>query len=315
MCSPTGFRGKTPIFTVAEPTFSEGKTPFSEGKTSGSLPHSSMKKLSYLILIGVFSCQVDKGQDHLPPVEQQDAEWMTYEGRVPLDEQTNLFIELSIQPSGIAGEGRYQMEEFMEVNNHYTPLSSFTGNYSTLYGESPDEMAVQFHNSAQPEGVRRTYLAPGFKGEFTNSQIKMIREEPFRQTDLVVKNSGNNTLVILDNDLKPITANPGFNLTKRSSPLFTVEGYFRHNGDTADFLEMNTGQAWAVSKLGDYEQAIRQYHQLAHDKFEVTYLKGIGFSIRHINKEGVEGDALVLKKVLQMTSSPELTDEYNRRVK
>jgi hypothetical protein len=47
-----------------------------------------------------------------------------------------------------------------------------------------------------------------------------------------------------------------------------------------------------VSKLGQYHQAIMQYHQLAKDKFEITYLK----AVHHTNKDGEEIEALVFKK-------------------
>jgi hypothetical protein len=172
-------------------------------------------------------------------------------------------------------------------------------------------MIIQFINSAQPEGVTRTYLTPGYSGNITNSHLKMIREESFRKTDLVVKLESKNTLAVLDQDLIPVSPDPAHHLTKRTSRLFTVEGYFRHNGDTADFFEMNTREHWAVSKLGDYHQAIRQYHKLVKEKFEITYIKATGYSIRHINRDGREIEALVFKRVLQMTSSPTLTDEYN----
>ena len=139
----------------------------------------------------------------------------------------------------------------------------------------------------------------------------MIREEVFRDSDLTVKLKGKNTLVVLDESLQPVTIDPVFNLHRRTSKLFTVEGYFRHNGDTADFLEMNTKESWAVSKLGDYRHAIRQYHQLTSEKFEVTYLKGVAYTIRQTNRQGNAVDALVLKNILQMTSAPELTSEYH----
>ena len=74
---------------------------------------------------------------------------------------------------------------------------------------------------------------------------------------------------------------------------------------------MNTKEAWSVTKLGDYHKAITQYHQLVREKSEVTYIKATAFSVRHTNKEGREIEALVLKRVLQMTASPNLTAEYN----
>jgi hypothetical protein len=272
-----------------------------------------MKKIIYFILIGIFSCEHERTRDRVSPADTpEDNAWQVYEGRVPLNEKTNLYLEVSMLPSEHRGEGSFVLHEFLEEEGARTPQSSFKGNYSTLYGETPEAQVIQFHHSAQEEGVKRTYLSPGFQGEFANSQIKMIREEVFRKTDLTVKIQGKNHLLVLDENLKVISTDPAFTLTKRTSKLFTVEGYFRHNGDTADFLEMNTKERWAVTKLGNYDQAISQYHRLASDKFEVTYLKGIGYSVRHINKDGREVEALVLKQILQMTSAPALTEEYNQ---
>jgi len=272
----------------------------------------TMKKMICFLVLGTFSCEMEKKPEERFSLYQAESNgWIVYEGCVPLNEESNLFIELSMLPSDPVGEGFFQMKEFIEENYHYTPASTFKGKYSTLYGEGADDMVVQFHNSAQAEGVKRTYLTPGFEGNLTDTHIKMIREEPFRQTDLAVKIQGKNKLLVLDQHQKLISAEPQFNLTKRTSKLFTLEGYFRHNGDTVDFLEMNTKEKWAVSKLGEYGQAIHQYHRLTKDKFEVTYLKAIGYSIQHTNKEGKEVDALVFKKVLQMTSSPTLTQEYD----
>jgi hypothetical protein len=242
--------------------------------------------------------------DGIPLAEQDnDRPVIVYEGRVPLNDKTSLYLEVSMLPSDQAGEGSFHIDEFIEQDFNYTPVSSFKGNYSTLYGEDRQEMVLHFRNSAHEDDLKRTYI--------TASRIKMIREEAFRQTDLAVRIEGKNKLVVLDDNLIPVAVDHHLNLMKRSSRLFTVEGYFRHNGDTADFFEMNTKDAWAVTKLGDYQKAITQYHQLVKEKSEVTYIKATGFSVSHTNKEGREIEALVLKRVLQMTASPNLTADYN----
>jgi hypothetical protein len=238
-------------------------------------------------------------------------DWTMYEGRIPLNENDHLYLEISMLPGDRMGEGSYRLAEFLEKENTYTPVSKFDGKYSTLYGDSPEERIIQFINSAQPEGVIRTYHTRASSGSITQSPLKMIREESFRNTDLAVKIERKNALIVLDQNLKALSPDPAHHLTKRTSKLFTVEGYFRHNGDTADFFEMNTREQWAVSKLGNYHQATRQYHKLARKKFEVTYIKATGYSVRHVTRDGKEIDALVFKRVLQMTSSPTITDEYN----
>jgi hypothetical protein len=262
-----------------------------------------MKKMICFLFIGIFSCQKEHNPDErYTPQTAEKNPWVTYEGRVPLSENTNLFIEVSMLASGQQGEGTFVIKEFLETDHVYVPSSSFEGKYSTFYTNNPEEPTVQFHNSALPQPLTRSYLTG-------HGRMKVIREEPFRASDLAVRMQGNK-LVVLDRNQKPVSLDPIYNLTKRSSKLFTVEGYFIHKGDTAEFMEMNTRERWAVSKLGEYYHAARLHHKLAKEKFEVTYLKAVGFSIEHVGKEGETVDALVLKKILQMTSSPSLTDEY-----
>lgn len=205
-------------------------------------------------------------------------------------------------PSNSMGEGSYRLQEFVEGGSADPEPSAFEGKYSTLLGETPDERIVQFHNSARPEGLRRTYLAPGLIGNITGSHLPMIREEPFRTTDLAVRADGKNKLIVLDGSLQAVSTESEANLVRRTSRLFTVEGYFRHNGFSADFRELNTAENWTVSKYGDYSKAIGQYHQLTMRKFEFTYMKAIGFSIRNTDVAGNEREALVIRKVLQMTT-------------
>ena len=237
--------------------------------------------------------------EEFPPEPEENNIWITYEGRVGLDDKASLYIELSMLPSNAVGEGFYHLKEVLEPEAAGLPLAVLKGKYSTI---------IQLHNSVRSPGLTRTYQAPGFRGNITDSHLTMIREEPFRAADLTLKLQAKHKLIVLDDRLQVVSDDPAHNLVSRTSRPFTIEGYFRHNGDSADFSELNTGEVWAVSKYGDYPKAIRQYHQLTTEKFELTYLKGIGFSIRHVNKEGTEIDALVIKKVLQMTATSDFEE-------
>ena len=267
-----------------------------------------MKNWICIVLVACLSCGKPtelKEESTILPEENDNS--VLYEGRVPLDEGNNLYIELTMVPSARLGEGSYEMKEFAETDSTRDHTFTFAGQYSTLYGETLEQIVIQFHNSAS-KGYDRTYLTRGSKGKITDSNLKIIRTEPFRTTDLTVRIFDKDKLIVLDDRLNTISRESEFNLIRRTSKLFTIEGYLRHRGDSADFFEMNTGEICAVSKYGDYRKVIRQYHQLANRKFEMTYLKGVGFSIRHINKEGREIEALVIKKVLQMTASPPAAD-------
>jgi hypothetical protein len=262
-----------------------------------------------LLLMVISSCgNRDRATEEFTISTEENNIRISYEGRVPLDDSSHLYIELTMWPAIEPGEGRYELAEFVETGNTFRQPLSFYGRYSTLYGDTPEGRVVQFRNSATNDGYQRTYVAPGFQGSITDSRLRMIRTEPFRTTDLTVRISPEKKLIVLDDQLRPVSLEREFNLVRRNSKLFTLEGYFRHNGDSADFLEMNTGETWPVTKYGDYRKAIRQYHQLTTKKFEMTYLKAVGFSTSHTNKQGREIEALVIKKVLQMTASPTLQE-------
>lgn len=193
------------------------------------------------MILTFFSCNTgEKIPGTFPISEGGDDHWIVYEGRVPLDEKKNLYMEVSMLPSDLTGEGYFQLSESLEKDHTYTPVSEFRGKYATIYGEGPEELIVHLHNSAQAEGLKRTYLSnTGYKTYFSDADIQVIKEEFFRKTDLTLLSPGKNKLIVLDQNLKPLTLDPQYNLTKRTSKLFTVEGYFRHKGDTADFFEMN----------------------------------------------------------------------------
>lgn len=274
-----------------------------------------MKNIIFILVIGIFACEKKKKpEDDQAGFTAETNTWIVYEGSIPLDHKTRLHLELALLARGPTGEGSFTLKEFLQVDYTYTPASSFKGKYSTLYGETPAQMIVQLHNSAHPDGFKRIYLT-AVPGTASGSSVAVIREEPFRQTDLAVRIDGSNKLLVLDNNLKPVTLDPEFNLRKRASKLFTLEGYFIYKGDTAEFFEMNTRERWPVAKLGEYYHATRQYHLLTSDKFEVTYMKAVGFSIANPDTGNTITEALVLKKLLQMTSSPTLTEEYKTLAK
>lgn len=274
-------------------------------KTLSFHPARQLKTWMCILLVAFLSCENrERPSEESETLPRETDTRTSYEGMIPIDEHNNLYVELSMLPSGPLGEGTYDIREFLDSGVSRKQISSFRGKYSTLYGENPDERLIQFHNSALAEGLKRTYLTPGFRANITDSRLNVLRTEPFRTTDLTVKVSGRNKLTVLDDYLNTVTIEGDFNLVRRTSRVFTLEGYFRHNGDSADFFEMNTAETWAVSKYGEYGKAIRQYHQLATKKFEFTYMKATGFSIQHTHRDGREIEALVIKKVLQMTASP-----------
>lgn len=247
--------------------------------------------LSMIVLVVSGCIELKKSEEEFPI--QNNTDWITYEGRVPINDKNNLYLEVSMLP-GNPGEGYYQLEEFLETPFGTEKMGVFKGTYTT-FSKPNGEMQVHFQNSAYPTGIRRSYPRP---------DGKLIREENYRVLDLVLKKDGDFKLIALDNSQDPITVEDNFNLSKRTSDVFTVEGTFAHVGDSSVFYEINTKKTWSVSRQGSYYVATRQYHELANKKNEGIYLKGTAFTIRQPDARGRGKERLVFKKIIAMTSSP-----------
>jgi hypothetical protein len=186
--------------------------------------------ISFLILL---SCNHDKPAALFPVQATANGQRIVYEGRVPIGEGRFLYLELSLLPGSIAGEGHYALSETIEGDTGHLTFSSIKGIYSTSFGHGPNGQGfiVHLQNSAVMEGVKRVYSTP-----------TSIREEHYRRTDLLLQSEGDDKLVLLDKESRPLTNEAEYNLRKRTSRVFTVEGYFAHKGDTAEFYEVNTGK-------------------------------------------------------------------------
>ena len=72
------------------------------------------------------------------------------------------------------------------------------------------------------------------------------------------------------------------------------------------YFEKNTLKKWPVAQLACYDEAVKNYHALAKEKFEGTYLKALSYTIRHKDANGKERDVLVFKHILQMPAAKDL---------
>ncbi|HEY0740208.1 MAG TPA: hypothetical protein VGD40_02065 [Chryseosolibacter sp.] len=251
-----------------------------------------MYKCFFVLLALATACNDLKRSEEEFPVKTT-SDWITYEGRVPVTDKQNLYMEIAMLP-GNAGEGYYQLDEFLETPTDVSKIGSFKGVYSSFSTPS-GELEIHFQNSSYPEGI--TYRYPSLDG-------KRIREQEYRVRDLVLRKEGDDKLIAVDNANQPISLDERHNLSKRTSHLFTIEGKFAHVGDSSVFYETNTKQVWPLSRQGAYELATRQYYQLSDVKNEGIYLKGVGFSVREVDERGHRKEALVIKSIIAMTSSP-----------
>ncbi len=251
-----------------------------------------MFRFFFASLIALTACS-DLKRSEEEFVTKHDSEWITYEGRIPVNDADNLYLEVSMLP-GSPGEGQYKLQEYLETTSGLERVGAFKGTYTTFSKPSGD-IEIHFQNSSYPTGIKRTYRSP---------DGKRIREEDYRVRDLVLRKDGDFRLIALNNSGEPISLESDHNLSRRTSIIFTIEGQFAHVGDSSVFYEMNTDHSWPVSRQGLYALATRQYHQLANAKNEGIYLKGTAFSIRQVDRRGRAKEALVFKKIITMTSAP-----------
>jgi hypothetical protein len=252
-----------------------------------------MKKSLFLVLT-ILSCSPKRESIQHYPESTSDASWSFYEGKIPLDDTRFLQIELSLVPLANPAEGQYQLTEYLDDGSSLQGISNMSGSYSSF--EAEGRIIIRLHNSALGNSVKRTYYARNEKGDLR------FREENLRAVDLSLLRIDDERFSVLATTEQPVSENPNDHLYKRTSSYFTIEGYFRHTGDSADFFEMNTEHRWAITKLGAYTAAIRQYHELVEKKFQPVYLKGVGFSIHRPDEKGNKVEALVIKKLVQMSS-------------
>lgn len=250
-----------------------------------------MPRLLFLLVsISFLGCSDLKKSDEEFPVKST-TDWIAYEGRIPVNDKDYLYLELAMLP-GNPGEGSYKLRESLKTDAGIEKVGEFRGSYTTF--ATTGEIEIHFQNSSYPSGIKRTYKS---------ADGKRIREEEYRVRDLVLRKDGDYKMIALDNANEPISMEDDDNLSKRTSTVFTVEGTFAHVGDSSVFYEVNTNQVWPVSKQGEYDLAIRQYHQLANLKNEGVYLKGTGFSIHQLTANGKNKESLVFKKIISMSSS------------
>src|SRR4051812_36598914 len=87
-----------------------------------------------VVVIFLSACNGGKPAEEEFPVEEA-SNWITYEGRIPMNDQENLYLEISMQSSG-AGEGSYFLKEWLERQTGTEQVGSFHGEYSTF--STPD---------------------------------------------------------------------------------------------------------------------------------------------------------------------------------
>jgi len=250
-----------------------------------------MKTLVMILMAGaVCSCsRTQPASEPYPDYLIKDEDWIVYEGTLPVTNSGDTHVELSLYPGAPGLDSRYRMMEYPDTpsTTGYRGWIGSRGTYVVL--SSPEARIIHITDRS----VFKAFL-----------QGENFPRPDFGKQDLYLKSDGDNRLMFVDEDFRETSDH--YVLTRRSSPLFTVEGYFSVYNDTTDFFEKNTQKQWSVAQLGAYDEAVRKYTYLSKEKFEGVYLKALAYTVRHLPKDGEEIDALVFKKILEMDSTTNL---------
>lgn len=246
-----------------------------------------MKTLLILLAGVVFACSRPQPVSQpYPSYPIKEEDWIVYEGTLPSSYGPDVHVELSIFPGAPGLDSRYQMIEYPDSDS----LKEFNG----WIGSRGRYMVLSSLEGQIIHITDRSFItAMSMRGDFPMPEIG--------KEDLFLKADGEHKLICLDENLEEISRQ--YTLTRRASPLFTVEGYFSVYDDTTDFFEKNTRKGWSVARLAEYDDAVKKYEYLATEKFEGVYLKALAYTVRHLTKDGEEIDALVFKTILHMDST------------
>jgi hypothetical protein len=250
------------------------------------------KTLHILLAVAALSCSESQpATDPYPNYLIKDEDWIVYEGTLPTTQGPDVHVELSLFPGAPGLESRYRILEYPndESQRVYAGWIGNRGKYMLL--SSPEGLIIHIPDRSFVTGIKK-------KGDFPIPEIG--------KQDLYLKIDGEHKLIFLDENLKELAGN--YHLIRRTSPLFTVEGYFSVYSDTTDFYERNTTKEWAVAELAAYSEAVKNYDLLSREKFEGVYLKALAYTVSHADQNGEEIDVLVFKKILQMDSTARVID-------
>ena len=251
------------------------------------------KLLISLSMAGLLACS--QSPTDLEPfphyLMEEEEDWITYEGILPGKDGHQVKVELSLVPATPGMDSYYKIWESIESDapgNQFASSIHSRGRYELL--SSPGASIIRLIDKRKTNALFRAKVTP----------MEFQRELEIRE-DLILKGNGDHQLILVDDDFNAVDSR--YILTRRNSPLFTVEGYFTVYGDTTDFFEKNTQKQWAVAQLGEYDKAVNKYTYLAKEKFEGVYVKALSYSVVTQNREGKDINALVFKRIIQIDST------------
>jgi hypothetical protein len=237
-----------------------------------------------------FACNTNPVQEAVQsepfiPYAVSDDEWTTYESKWIANDGT-IRLELSLKNGTPGHDSEYKLGESYESDSSASGTNS-KSTYTVYKGFPENEIGICLHNI---DSYR--------KGSYL--RFKKSEDMP---DEMFFITRGTDELLPCDDHFKPITSDRRYTLHKRSK-LFTVEGYFTLENDSLKFFERNTREHWKVTDLGEFDELLQLYKQLAKEKFQGIYLKGLAYSVADTTVAGGK-NVLVIKQIVSVGNDPD----------
>lgn len=241
-----------------------------------------MKWIAFTLLLSACSLSEKKNEVPFLVAPLKDEQWATFEGRWKSPDAV-IHLELSLESGSVGADAHYDLHELKEATKFASGTSS-QNLYSTYIRDAGKEFGIRLHNLA----------------EYSYSNYFRYPSNSDQGEEMFFLTRGDEELIPCDDKFQPLTDDWRSTLHKRSRP-FTVEGYFTFEKDSAKFFERNAMQNWKLTELGDFFELKTKYAQLAKQKHEGIYLKGLAYSV----KDRQLKDVLVIKRILDVGNDPD----------
>lgn len=252
-------------------------------------------KLWILIFLAACSSQEEESNDATVIENPEQEEWIVYEGLVKSREGYDVKMQLSLLQNSAGLESSYRSEEEYINTPEDRLLTNRQGKYSILYG-SGNDMVITLDESTGGSLGWYTGKGYGIGVEKVTDKLKVnaavgkISLRTSQNSDEFVQLDENSNLI-----------NESKYLLKKRSILFTVEGFVTLNPGN-EFFEMHTRETWNLAKVGSFDEVEKKYSELAREKFEGIYLKGVAYYIQDVDSTGMEINSMVIKRIIHMRS-------------
>lgn len=260
-----------------------------------------MKQLSIAVIsMLLLACSQKEAHESFPILQVSDSEWATYEGTI-ITSQGELFdVELSLKEASVGVESYYRLDAILR-DEEFVSIIQTEGKYIVTPGLPNHSFGIHLRATQTGRKISGTTY---FTRNIPKVRDKITKPNSVESVDLHFSTTGNNQLVLTDDNFTPVASDARYTIYKRSR-LFTVEGYVTiQPNDSSEFFERNTLENWNIVPLGEYNRVKRDYSKIATEPNEGIYLRALAYAISDTSSiSGQRDDRLVLKQVIKIGAS------------